>query len=126
MKRSHAKVLLAIGVLVLLMGVAMPSTETNTSRSCVNDPYGYGETCSQSTYEVPNSEKGPTIFFGIILSLIGGVSLMNGASNSSSANADGNKNSDRKSSQSNTLVEQVEERQSEMKEQGDADEERGE
>lgn len=65
-------VVLVVGLLVLLGGLAMPSTTTTTSTSCYDNPMGYGQDCVESTYETPNSSKGPTILFGLIGTVAGG------------------------------------------------------
>ncbi|WP_135806159.1 hypothetical protein [Halorussus marinus] len=72
-------VVVLIGLLVVLAGIAMPSTQTSTVEGCVSgerDIPGDGH-CSgiESTTKVTTSNptKAPTIGFGILLVLIGGV-----------------------------------------------------
>ncbi|UPV74958.1 hypothetical protein M0R89_02565 [Halorussus limi] len=72
-------VVVLVGLVVVLAGLAMPSTQTNTVEGCVEGERavsgdGY---CSgiESSAEVttPNPAKAPTIGFGFLLVLVGGA-----------------------------------------------------
>lgn len=69
----------ALGIIVLLIGFAMPATTTQTSETCVDDPMGYGQNCVSGAVETPNPLKGPVTVLGFF-ALVGGigVTLMNG------------------------------------------------
>ena len=67
----------AIGVVILLVGFSMPSTETITSESCT-EGVNFGDSrigggCVESQTEVPNTTRGPVIFVGFALTLVGGT-----------------------------------------------------
>lgn len=66
-------ILTVIGIVILLIGLSMPATETRTTESCVDSPYSYGQDCVQTSYEVANPARGPTIGFGFFLAVVGGV-----------------------------------------------------
>lgn len=66
-----------IGVIILLIGFSMPSTETITSESCT-EGVNFGDSrigggCVESQTEVPNTTRGPVIFVGFALALVGGT-----------------------------------------------------
>lgn len=67
--------LIGFGILFLLIGIAIPATTTQTSTTCVDDPFGYGQNCAQTSYESPNLSKFPLIGVGIMMTLIGVVSF---------------------------------------------------
>ncbi|GAB7118147.1 hypothetical protein [Natrinema pallidum] len=106
MKSIIGAVLVFIGVGILLLGVAAPSTSTQTSTTCYDSPTGYGQDCVQSSYETPNTGKGGMIGAGIFVAIIGGILTM---SNSSSAESSGQSSQDGTQS----LKDQIQERQSE-------------
>lgn len=69
--------ILVIGVITLAMGLAAPSTKTVQSETCTQGGY-YGDyhidgTCVNGSYEVPNTSKGPTIIWGFLLTMVGGI-----------------------------------------------------
>lgn len=66
-------ILTVVGIVILLLGLAMPATETRTAESCVNSPYSYGQDCVQTSYEVANPARGPAIGIGFFLTIIGGI-----------------------------------------------------
>lgn len=63
-----------VGVVVLLIGTAMPATSTHTSETCVDDPTGFGQECVGGSVTTPNPLKGPMIGVGF-LALIGGIGI---------------------------------------------------
>lgn len=63
-----------IGIVVLLIGLAMPATSTHTSQTCIDDPRGFGQDCVSGAVETPNPLKGPVTIVGF-LALIGGIGL---------------------------------------------------
>lgn len=77
--RTLGGLVLVFGLLLLLVGIAMPSTTTTTSQTCYNDPMGYGQECVESTYET-STNKFPILFFGLVTSVVGGVLLRSGSS----------------------------------------------
>lgn len=81
-KRTLGGILLAIGLLLLLVGIAMPSTTTTTSQTCYDDPMGYGQECIESTYET-STNKYPTLFFGFVMSVVGGALVRSDPGNAS-------------------------------------------
>lgn len=105
MNSNIGGVLLAIGVLILLIGIATPATTTQTSTTCYNEPLGYGQECIETTYEAPNASRGGLIGMGIFVSIIGIV-----ISRSSSTDTSRNESSSR--SKAPTLAEEIEKRQS--------------
>jgi hypothetical protein len=64
-----------IGVVVLLIGFAMPATSTQTSETCINDPTGFGQNCVSSSVTLPNPLKGPVTGIGFF-TLLGGISII--------------------------------------------------
>lgn len=72
MNLKHATVV-GLGVLVLLIGLSMPATTTQTSTTCVDSTYDIGDGCVDTNYQAPNPSRGPTIGFGLLLVLIGGA-----------------------------------------------------
>lgn len=71
-KRTLGGLVLAVGLLMVLVGIAMPSTTTTTSQTCYDNPMGYGQECFESTYET-STNKYPILFFGFVLSIVGGA-----------------------------------------------------
>lgn len=71
---AFAAVLIGIGILVLLVGLAMSATTTQTSETCYSDPSGYGQECISGSVTMPNPLRGPTIGVGI-LSILGGIGV---------------------------------------------------
>lgn len=69
-----------VGIVVLLAGVAMPTTSTHTSEACIDDPTGFGQECVSGSVTTPNPLRRPMIGIGFV-SLIGGIgiSLMSGS-----------------------------------------------
>jgi len=51
-------ILTAVGIVVLLLGLAMSPTETQTTTTCVDSGYQYGSGCIDTTYEAPNPARG--------------------------------------------------------------------
>lgn len=82
-KHILGSLIFVVGLLILLGGLAMPSTTTTTSTSCYDNPYSYGQDCVESTYETPNSSKGPAIIFGLVLTIAGGFVAKSGTSSDS-------------------------------------------
>lgn len=64
----------AIGIAVLLVGIAMPATSTHTSETCVDDPLGYGQDCVRGSVTTPNPMKGPAVGIGLLATL-GGIGI---------------------------------------------------
>lgn len=73
--RSLGGAIAVIGVVVLLIGFAMPATSTQTSETCINDPTGFGQDCVSSSVTLPNPLKGPVTGIGF-LSILGGISII--------------------------------------------------
>ncbi|RRJ28730.1 hypothetical protein [Halocatena pleomorpha] len=87
-----ASIIVFIGLIIIVGGFMMPSTQTSTVNGCIEGEYGItGDShCSgiESSAEVTttNPTKAPTIGFGILLVIIGSVrsystGLNNGISN---------------------------------------------
>lgn len=81
MSSNIAVAVAVIGLLVFFVGIAMPATQTKTATTCT-EPGLYGG-CVESTYEAPNTAKGPTIFLGLALTIIGFVSAIRDKGSSS-------------------------------------------
>lgn len=105
--------LITIGVFILLIGFAMPATTTQTSTTCIDDPFGYGQDCIQSTYETPNSGRFGIIGLGIMTFIVGIISYSSDlsaavASPTDSVRSDQSQSSGQSSSQeSQSLKEQL-------------------
>ncbi|WP_275737335.1 hypothetical protein [Halorhabdus sp. SVX81] len=63
----------AFGVLILIAGLGMPATQTNTSTTCIDSQYGYGDGCVQADYTTPNFGRGIFIALGFALTIGGGL-----------------------------------------------------
>lgn len=108
MKSSIGWGLVLIGVLILLLGFATPSTTTQTATTCYNDPMGYGQDCVRTSYEAPNTGKGGIIGLGIFIAIIGGF-----LSQSDSPTPQTIHNQSPSQKRTQTLGDQIRERQSE-------------
>lgn len=73
MKTIIGGIILIVGILILLVGVATPMTTQQTSNTCYNDPLGYGQNCVETTYDSPNTGKTSIILFGVITTTAGGA-----------------------------------------------------
>lgn len=62
----------SIGVLMLLAGIAMPPTQTQTSTTCVESQFESASGCVQTNYTTPNYGRGVFITLGLALTLGGG------------------------------------------------------
>lgn len=62
----------SIGVLILLAGIAMPATQTQTSTTCVESQYEPASGCIQTNYTTPNYGRGIFIALGLALTIGGG------------------------------------------------------
>lgn len=74
---NGATTVLAIGVVILLIGIGMPATETVSGTSCTEGGW-YGDTyvdgtCVSSSAEVPNPMRGWTLGFGVLTIVMGGM-----------------------------------------------------
>lgn len=114
MKSIIGAVLVFLGVGILLLGVAAPSTSTQTATTCYDSPTGYGQDCVQSSYETPNTGKGGMIGAGIFIAIIGGVLTM-----ANSASTEHSRPSSQEGIQS--LKDQIQERQSKREQQENVD-----
>lgn len=80
-------ILLIIGIIVLLVGLGMPSEQTVTSTTCTDGGWVGGTYVEGSCYEgqvsSPNPAKGATTGFGFILALVGGIVAAVGAAGDS-------------------------------------------
>jgi hypothetical protein len=65
-------ILTAVGIVVLLLGLAMSPTETQTTTTCVDSGYQYGSGCIDTTYEAPNPARGLFVGGGFFLALVAG------------------------------------------------------
>lgn len=74
MSQNIAVAVAVIGLLVFFVGIAMPATQTKTAKTCT-EPGLYGG-CVETTYQAPNTAKAPTIFLGLVLTIIGSVAAM--------------------------------------------------
>ena len=77
--------LAAVGIVVLLVGLGMPATETQTSRTCIDSSYSYGQDCVRTQYEAPNPARGPTIGLGFLMTAVGGLLWLASGSGGGSA-----------------------------------------
>lgn len=66
----------SIGVLVLLAGIAMPATQTQTSTTCVESQYEPAGGCVQTNYTTPNYGRGVFIVLGLALTIGGGFATL--------------------------------------------------
>lgn len=73
--RAIGGVLVLVGVVVLLAGLAMSATSTQTGQTCVDDPSGFGQECVRGSVTTPNPLRGPTIGAGL-LAVFGGVAVV--------------------------------------------------
>lgn len=72
-KRTLGNALAALGVVVLLAGLAMPGTRTETARTCYDSAMQYGQNCVETSYQAPTA-KGPVLGTGFA-SLVAGAVL---------------------------------------------------
>lgn len=117
--------IVVIGLLILLLGFAMPATTTQTSRTCYDDPLSYGQSCATTTYESPNTGKYSAVGMGVLLSILGGGIIYSDSTSSKPSRAafdkqnlnnlseEGQKgtkstNNTKKSEENSTLVDVVE------------------
>ncbi|TKX51642.1 hypothetical protein EXE49_01785 [Halorubrum sp. ASP121] len=70
-----AGMVLLIGIVGLLIGLAMPATSTHTSETCVDSFTGYGQDCVTGSVTTANPMKGPAIGVGV-LGIIGGIGIL--------------------------------------------------
>ncbi|ELZ91291.1 hypothetical protein C440_13294 [Haloferax mucosum ATCC BAA-1512] len=70
--RTVSIVVLAIGGLLLLAGLSMPATQTQTAQTCVDSALGYGQSCVESSYRAPTA-KGPVLGGAVTLMFVGGI-----------------------------------------------------
>jgi hypothetical protein len=66
---------LLIGIVGLLIGLAMPATSTHTSETCVDSFTGYGQDCVTGSVTTANPMKGPAIGVGVF-GIIGGIGIL--------------------------------------------------
>jgi len=62
---------LILGLILLTASVLSPTEIQTTAISCVDDPYGWGQTCYEATVTEPNKSRGSNILFGIIVTIGG-------------------------------------------------------
>jgi len=62
----------SIGLLILLVGIGMPATQTQTSTTCVESQYEPASGCVQTNYTTPNYGRGIFIALGLALTIGGG------------------------------------------------------
>lgn len=62
-----------LGLLLLFAGLAMPSTQTYTSTTCIDSEYEPASGCVQTDYTSPNFSKGAVIVLGLTLTIGGGL-----------------------------------------------------
>lgn len=72
--KTIGAIIIAIGIMALLIGFGMSATSTHTSRTCVNDPTGYGQNCYTGSVTTANPLRGPVLGTGIF-AIIGGVGV---------------------------------------------------
>ncbi|MGB9987242.1 hypothetical protein [Salarchaeum japonicum] len=111
---------LLIGIIGLLIGIAMPATSTHTSETCVDSFTGYGQDCVTGSVTTANPMKGPAIGVGV-LGIIGGIGIFAIGRDSSSPPAN------RESQESTTggFADKLREHQTQSNEETDSDSERG-
>ncbi|SEH12115.1 hypothetical protein SAMN04487967_0660 [Natronorubrum sediminis] len=80
MNRRTGRILLALGLLMLLLGLVIPTTSTETSTSCYDDPFGPGQDCVETEYESVNSSKFVLLGLGTFATVIGGIGFYSGPS----------------------------------------------
>lgn len=105
MRATIGGTILIVGVLIMLLGFAVPATTTQTARTCYDDPFSYGQSCSQTTYESPNTGKVGLIFFGVLAAISGGFYAVSGRD--LSGDSDASTNSD---TRGQSLGEQIREK----------------
>lgn len=88
MIRSLGAVVLVLGLLLLLGGIAAPATETHRSVACVDSTYGAADGCVESTFETPNFGKGAMIGLGLMTVVVGGGMVAVGGDTDTSPTAD--------------------------------------
>lgn len=76
-------VIVVVGVLFLLGGLAMPSQQTQSATSCVDSNYDAADGCVETTYTVPNYGKSLSIVLGLIM-VVGGIGASYSLSDSGS------------------------------------------
>jgi uncharacterized membrane protein len=107
MKAAAGWVLVVLGIFILLFGVAAPSTTTQTTTTCYDDPTGYGQDCVRSSYDVPNTGKSSIIGIGIFATIIGGFLAYSESTNEERSKKDPLSSS----AKTGTLSEKIHERQ---------------
>lgn len=107
MKSGIGVILVVIGVVILLFGIAAPSTTTQSATTCYDDPTGFGQDCVRSSYEAPNTGKSGLIGAGIFMAIVG-IFLLRSDSSSVESSFE-HQSSERESS---SLQKQIQERQS--------------
>ena len=102
-----------VGVVILVIGLSMPTTETITSESCT-EGVSFGDSrigggCVEAETEVPNTTRGPVIFVGFALTLVGGTMglIDNGKSNTANNNLAGADTEDESTQESSSSVNNV-------------------
>jgi hypothetical protein len=86
MNSATGGLILVFGIIILIAGIAMPATTTQTSTSCYDNPVGFGQECVETTYEAPNTGRGWLIGTGALVSVIGGILALSGDSTRRSRN----------------------------------------
>ncbi|WP_152415765.1 hypothetical protein [Halovivax asiaticus] len=97
-------VIVAIGVIVLLIGLGIPSTQTHSAETCVDSPYG-GQDCYTSSATTANPLSGWATGMGVFAIIGGIVILLLGSDEAESVTSNPQQTGDR------SFAEQLEERQ---------------
>lgn len=73
--RTIGGILVVIGALVLVFGLAMSATSTFTSETCVDSPTGFGQECMSGSVTTANPLKGTVTGTGLLV-LLGGIGVI--------------------------------------------------
>lgn len=68
-------IVLVIGIIGLLIGLAMPETSTHTSETCVDSFTGYGQNCVTGSVTTANPLRAPAIGVGM-LGIFSGIGIL--------------------------------------------------
>lgn len=73
---------IALGILLFVAALAQPATVTDSSRTCVDNPWSYGQDCSTVEYQAPNPVRSQLFGAGVFTTFLGVVVYFAGGSRS--------------------------------------------
>lgn len=91
---------IALGILLFVAALAQPATVTDTSRTCIDSTWSYGQDCSTVEYQAPNPARSQLFGAGVFTTFFGVVVYVVGASRSGGGRASGPPPSPARSSRS--------------------------